>query len=323
MLSYLRLVVNFNDNGSFLKVINFPPRGIGEKTIEKIKNVAINRNIAFLEALLYVDISNKLKDKLDQFHDMIFRLQLFAKENSLVDLINLIIDIVGFKDYYQKDDDGVSRLENLSQLINVANDFESDLFGLDKVNEFVSFMYLNEISVDDYNKEQKVNLMTIHAAKGLEFDLVFITGLEEGLFPHDNSLSTDNIEEERRLMYVAITRAKNFLHITMASTRLMWGKRNYAIKSRFIGELPNNIIEGINLLSNKFDNVKDSNLNKDIDNSELDLEFNVGDIVKHNKFGNGKIIDIKAHANKLIGDVFFIGIGKKTLDLKIAKIKKV
>lgn len=321
MLFYLRLVLNTNDNASFLKIINFPPRGVGEKTIEKIKSIALDHNISLLEALLYVDLSSKLKNTVNQFYNMIFKLQLFAGQNSLVDLINLIINDVGIKDYYQKDNDENSRLENLSQLITVANDFESDLFGLDKVNEFVSFMYLNEVHVDDKNKEQKVNLMTIHSAKGLEFDLVFVTGLEEGLFPHDNSLNTNSIEEERRLMYVAITRAKKFLYMTRATTRLIWGKRNYAFKSRFISEIPNNIIEEVNLLANKADVVLDV-LNNDLD-YVIKTEFSIGDIVKHNKFGNGKIIDIKAHGNRLVGDIFFIGIGKKTLDLKIANIKKV
>jgi DNA helicase-2/ATP-dependent DNA helicase PcrA len=128
---------------------------------------------------------------------------------------------------------------------------------------------------------------------------------------------------------VAITRSRKILYITRASSRLMWGKRNYAIRSRFIAEIPDNVIQSDNLSNNllKFNNYESDDSNKNSDNilksKYLDLEFKIGDVVKHNKFGNGKIIDIVFENNRIIGDIFFIGIGKKTLDFKIAKIEKV
>jgi DNA helicase-2/ATP-dependent DNA helicase PcrA len=344
VLAYLRLLINNKDNDAFLKVVNFPTRGIGAKTIEHLQEISSTQGTSLYEACNIVE--GKQKQHLSKFTDLINKIQLGCKGLTLPETIGYVIETSGITEHYSNDKkNGNERLENLNELINAVTNFKSDSESNNIVAEFLAHAILESGEGQAQQTEQAVQLMTVHAAKGLEFKVIFIVGLEEGLFPHDNSIeSAKNLEEERRLMYVAITRAKENLYLLRACSRLMWGKRQLAPLSRFVNEVPNDLISNISGISkigcdtlsskdmlNNPDNI--NLLNRNISNpgcktshielTDKDLTLKIGDIVQHNKFGNGKIMQLNAEGKKLSAEIFFIGLGRKTLDLNIAKIEKV
>ena len=337
VLSYLRLILNKNDNEAFLRVVNVPARGLGAKTIENLQAVANEKNTSLFEACSLMDGKNAIN--LAKFTNLVNKID--QKDLSLPDLVNLVIEETGIAEMYRLDKkNGSEKLENLNELISAVTNFKIE----DENNSLATFLshaVLESGETQSQNYEQPVQLMTVHAAKGLEFEAVFIVGLEDGLFPHENCFeSMQGLEEERRLMYVAITRACKKLYLLRACSRLMWGKRISAPVSRFVNEIPSELILNISGISKIG---RCSLTHSDIDMHHLiptevsnpetkisrvtlsncDETIKIGDMVKHAKFGNGKILQLNIDGKKTTAEIFFIGIGKKNLDLNIAKIEKI
>ena len=281
LVAYLRLINNSKDDVSLLRAINAPKRGIGNKTIEKLEKKANDKNTSMFDVIedgkelafknLILDINEKMKDM------------------SFVELVELVLDESGLRDEYEeKTIENEAKLENLEEFKSIAKNFEDYNPG-STLEEF-----LVEISLISDVKETKsddvVTLMTSHAVKGLEFDIVFVTGLEEGLFPHANSIYDDSeLEEERRLFYVAITRAKKVLYLTNARSRVLFGQVQCNPPSRFINEINSEDIENM-FEENK--TTKEIKINKKDNFNDEDLELKAGDHVIHNVYKEGIVISV-------------------------------
>lgn len=247
--AYLKLIYNPNDSQSLKRIINVPKRSIGPSTVDKLFEIADKTNISFSEILKnideYDDFSSSVKIKLKTFYDLIQEFQSSFYKMDLAAFIGYILDKSGYiQDIKDTEDETTaeSRIDNLQEFISVAKEFtpqDDDILG-----EFLSQVSLVS-DIDSYIDEtQALTLMTLHSAKGLEFDTVFLSGLEEGIFPHSRSLdSPSEMEEERRLMYVGITRAKRNLYMSYAKRRKMWGDYKYYNPSKFISEIPQDLIE--------------------------------------------------------------------------------
>ena len=277
LISYLRLIYNTSDDISLTRIINVPKRKIGLKTIEKISLKAINNNISMFEA---IDSGKEL-----EFKKLILELIKDSKDLSLTELVDDILDKTGIRATLEKEDsiESIARLENLEEFKSITMNFESR-YGIISLEDF-----LNEISLVSDIEEAKdnkdvVTMMTVHAAKGLEFDYVFLIGMEENLFPHSRSIeANDELEEERRLCYVAVTRAKKKLYITSCNTRMLYGLDNHNPKSRFINEISEDYLDDIKICGN----TKKSTIT--IDDS---INYTLGEKVKHSEFGLGVIVGI-------------------------------
>lgn len=336
ILCYLRLVLNPNDNEAFLRVVNFPTRGIGMRSIENLQTIATENNLSLYMASNLLE--GKPRQSINKFITLINQLREQIADMSIAETINHVINSSGIAEHYSQDKKGgVERLENLNELVNSVSSHKTDE-NLATLADFLSYAVLESGDRQAQNPEYAVQLMTVHAAKGLEFKVVFVVGLEDGLFPHENSLHTEqNLEEERRLIYVAITRAKEQLYMLRACSRLMWGKRQAAPISRFVNEIPSELIRNISCIS-KIGQSEIMQVNSDdcysvVANPETktsraylanqDMSIKIGDMVKHIKFGNGKVMRLNTDGKKTIAEIFFIGLGKKTLDLNIAKLEHV
>lgn len=343
VLAYLRLIVNVHDNEAFLRVVNFPTRGIGPKTVENLQKLAIAHNVSMFEAVDF--LQGKSKVTVNKFNDLIRLMQLECKSLSLPEIVSYVIESSGIRTHFENEPrEGEERLGNLNELVTAVSGIRPD-GEIDPLVEFLSHAVLESGDNQANKYESSVQLMTVHASKGLEFKVVFVVGLEDGLFPHDNSLQSEkSVEEERRLMYVAVTRAREKLYLLRACSRLLWGKRLSAPISRFVNEIPHDLILNISGVSkigyshlaeyNTTDNLNSmSNFDYHIQNPESktsrlslkdkDVTIKIGDMVRHAKFGNGKILRLNADGKKMTAEIFFIGLGKKTLDLNIANIDKV
>ncbi|MCE4553214.1 UvrD-helicase domain-containing protein [Roseateles cellulosilyticus] len=265
-LAYLRLLENANDDTSFLRVVNFPTRGIGAKTLETLQDLAKASGRSLYQTVSAVP--GKGGANLVAFTNLIDSTRNLTQGLTLREIIEQVLETSGLADFYRTDKDGAERLENLDELVNAAEAFVmQEGFGKNAVglpvdevagpgtpgavpdaetgeimSPLVAFLTHASLEAGDNQAQagqDAVQLMTVHSAKGLEFDAVFITGLEEGLFPHENAMSDhDGLEEERRLMYVAITRARQKLSMSFCQTRMLHGQTRYHIKSRFFDELP-------------------------------------------------------------------------------------
>ena len=246
-MAYLRLANNPHDNMAFLRVANIPARAIGETALKKLDVIATEKKCSLYQAAQ--QLTDKERKKYQPFINVIDDVQNYCHGRTISDQTRLVIEYSGLETMYKDDKkEGEERLDNLYELISAAEVFIAENKHAD-IDEFLAFSTLDS----DMNKKKKednvdaVKLMTVHASKGLEFDAVFLTGLEESLFPHGNSLGDPNaIEEERRLMYVALTRAKKALYISYAEERLLHGQRQRFIKSRFLKEIPQKLLQSIN-----------------------------------------------------------------------------
>lgn len=336
ILAYLNLLNNRNDNHNFYRIINVPKRSIGEKTLEKIAEIANEKNIPMLDALQFVDETNirgAVKNTLKDFYNMIQGIYLSLDELSVKEVFDEVITKTKYFDSIE--DNKEDRVKNIEELLN-------SIIELEKRNPHISLAdYLDMVSLTASTDEMEENenfvkLMTIHSSKGLEFDYVFIAGMEDGLFPSCSfESSEEDIEEERRLCYVAVTRAKKELYISYASERMTWGQMNYNRKpSRFIYEmkqdnleyLVNNIItlsktkkiSSSSFREDKFQ-VKKENFNpfsirKSKEIHETNSKYKVGDTVTHKKFGKGRI----KHVDKKSLTIDFM-VGEKKLALILAE----
>lgn len=287
LIAYLRLIYNEKDNISLLRVINTPKRGIGNKTVSNLINVANIENKSIYEVIT--------SGKELEFKKVIENLKEISKNITLTELIDKILDVTGMKQEYQSEKslEADIRLENLEEFKSITKAFEEQ-YGSVSLEDFLLEISLVS-DVNEYRDDKnRISLMTVHSVKGLEFDYVFVIGLEEGIFPHINSLlDNSEVEEERRLMYVAITRAKKKLYLVNARMRTLYGKEQANPQSRFLNEIDNDLLE-----KSFKDDVK---IEKKEMFREEDVEYNVGDYVYHEVFGNGKVVEV---TNTLVSIAF-------------------
>ena len=349
VLAYLRLIVNSSDEESLKRVINYPARGIGQVTINKIILAAQKHDLTLYETIkrnneLSIGLSGSVLTKLQNFIDLIDVFKIQNKKLNAFDLTKEVIEKVRIIDELKKDDspEGISRVENVQELLNGIRDFIEDQKELvdsnDKLSEFLSTVSLSTDFDIESEDQDKLSLMTLHLSKGLEFNHVFIVGLEEDLFPSALSYNTrSELEEERRLFYVGITRAKENLYLSYANSRYRWGKLIYCEESRFLNEIdkdyvkiikPNSLKSNVTLLPRKDIIYKSkSNLKRlpKTSNSTPTIQINIseGDNVSHEKFGIGEIIKVEGTGNDSKATVNFKKFGLKNLLLRFAKLNKV
>tara|TARA_B100000073_G_scaffold48917_1_gene36101 strand:+ start:4322 stop:6496 length:2175 start_codon:yes stop_codon:yes gene_type:complete len=332
-IAYLRVVFNNKDNPSFERSISNPTRGVGEKTLAKIRQTAKKFNISYIKASAkLVDeglISGRGGSGLKDYLDFIVGCKQFIAEHSLSELMELIIKESGLYAYHAKEpgEKGKTRTENLEELITATKNFEQSIKE-EKSNLEIAQSYLDIISLDSGERQASeyddaAQLMTMHSAKGLEFKLVLITGLEESLFPHGRSLeSSAQLEEERRLCYVAITRAMEKLYITYAESRRLHGNDTFNPPSRFIKEVPKELIDEIrpraqtNIPYNR----------KDFKETKLEFEQEIGvalgQKVKHKRFGEGIVLNYEGSGESARVQVNFDKSGTKWLVVTYANLEK-
>lgn len=244
ILAYLKLTYNNNDSQSLKRIINVPKRSIGNTTLEKLYEISFKQNIPIYSILEEIDnydeFNNSTKRKLSEFYNLIEKLKRNSSSLNLPEFIAFVLDESGYLNELKEENniEAETRIENLQEFINVAREFEPT----ENDNSFGEFLAQVSLvsDIDSYSDDsQNLTLMTLHSAKGLEFNAVFLAGLEEGIFPHSRSFNTNSeMEEERRLMYVGVTRAKKKLFISHAKRRMMWGEYRYYNPSRFLSEIP-------------------------------------------------------------------------------------
>ena len=270
LISYLKLIYNKNDDISLVRIINVPKRGIGDKTISNLSDKSFKLNKCIYDVIE--------TGKEQEFKKIIEELKENSKDATLTELVDLILDKTGIRKELESEKtvDAEIRLSNLEEFKSITRTYEenSDSPTLEEFLEEISLVAdMNEHK----NETNVVTLMTVHAAKGLEFDYVFVIGMEEGLFPHLNSMETEDLEEERRLCYVAITRAKKKLWLINAKSRMIYGKHDNYFPSRFISEIPDEYLE------------KDEN-KKQTTSITSDEEYKLGEILEHKIFGQGVVV---------------------------------
>ncbi|TES97360.1 DNA helicase PcrA [Patescibacteria group bacterium] len=319
ILAYLQLILNPNDEVAFERIINVPPRGIGQQTLRKIHQLKRGKGKSFLELLKSKDNLNRFKPKqkraLGKFAKLLGKFQKLALKKNVLLLIDEVLNRSGYADYLQDGtEEGEIRFENLQELKTVAKEYQ-DLKPEDSLRAFLEKVALIT-DIDHYNENEKaLTLMTLHSAKGLEFPVVFIAGMEEGIFPHSRTFfDPSDLEEERRLCYVGVTRAKKHLYLICAQKRALWGDIQVNSRSRFLADVPEELISYISTgeRENSFEDVENF-----LDGAETDFE--VGDKVKHPKFGEGKIVEIKKDRIAIA----FEGKGIKKVVAGLAPVKKI
>lgn len=250
IVAYLKLIYNPNDSQSFKRIVNIPKRAIGDTTIKNLQAIADANDTSLFGAVQNLDevegINSKTKEKLKKFAEMILSFKSVSNTYELREFVSLVIEKSGYLRELneEKTPENESRIDNLQELVNVSGEFEAE----DKDNVLGEFLSQVALVSDIDGMEtisNNVTLMTLHAAKGLEFPIVFLAGLEEGIFPHQRTFNSNSeLEEERRLMYVGVTRAEETLYLTSAKRRQMWGEYKYYNPSRFLQEIPEELLEG-------------------------------------------------------------------------------
>jgi DNA helicase-2/ATP-dependent DNA helicase PcrA len=317
-LAYLRLLTNPEDDGAFLRVVNFPTRGIGARTLEQLADTAARSGASLWQAAC------TSSGKVAGFAKLVEAMKQVVADLPLHEAIDHVIEASGLADFYRADKDGADRLENLNELVNAAA-----LFGEEAEEKTLeSFLAHAALEAGEHQAgagHDALQLMTVHAAKGLEFHAVFITGLEESLFPHEQSAHEENgLEEERRLMYVAITRARRRLYLSHAQSRMLHGQIRYGMPSRFLDELPEQVLLHLNRRSDpgypSAQQPTSSYGNRAASSAGNDTGYKVGQSVAHAKFGTGIIIDFEGRGADARVQVKFREAGTKWLALAYAKL---
>ncbi|WP_040502195.1 UvrD-helicase domain-containing protein [Herbaspirillum sp. YR522] len=370
-IAYLQLMDNLHNDSAFLRVVNFPTRGIGAKAMEQLQDAARQHGCSLYAAVPYV--AGKAGSSLNAFINLIEGARFETQQLPLPETVNVVLDRSGLVAHYRNEKEGADRIENLEQLVSAATLFVSEEgYGLDApaflgpqaqasageaigsadgiqvidadaplvtimspLSAFLSHASLEAGDNQAQAGQDALQLMTVHSAKGLEFDAVFITGMEEGLFPHENSAKEDRgVEEERRLMYVAITRARKRLFMTFSQTRMLHGQTRYNLRSRFLSELPEESLKWLSpkvqerswfaLPKSAWDEAPESGNNRIAQNfSRADSGWRIGQNVAHAKFGEGVIVNIEGGGGATRAHINFGKFGMKLLDLSIAKLDKV
>ena len=328
-LAYLRLLANPDDDTAFSRVVNFPTRGIGSRSIEALQEAAHRANSSLYNAA--AGLSGKAGTAVGNFIRLIETLRSETENLPLPEIIEHLIEKSGLRQHYLTEKEGRERLENLDELINAATSFvqeEADTPPELAANPVASFLAHASLEAGEHQAgegQDAVQLMTVHAAKGLEFDVVFITGLEHGLFPHENAAQErDGLEEERRLMYVAVTRARKRLYLTHAQTRMLHGQTRNCVPSAFLEELPEELLRKVghtpayvaqpSLPRRRAEG--DSGLHQQNEAGG----FRVGQNVQHAKFGLGVIVAAEGRGGDARVQVNFGAQGMKWLALEYAKL---
>lgn len=392
-LAYLRLMDNPHDDTAWLRVVNFPTRGIGARSLEQLGDIAREHNISLFRAVPYM--TGRAATNLGRFVELIQSMAHQAQSLTLPELIEHVTEHSGLIQHYENDREGQDRLENLRELVSAAAAFvieenwsdwpagrvddtlmvpteQSASAGEGRVaspgvasgdsaeaaalvdvmvpmSPLAAFLSHASLEAGDNQAqagEDAVQLMTVHASKGLEFDAVFITGVEEGLFPHENSLmEASGLEEERRLMYVAITRARERLYLTLAQSRMLHGQTRYAMRSRFLEEIPEEHLKWLTPKENRIVQPdtpswsgafrRGGNAYQDARHSAVprtarsltnvvtvgERNFRIGQGVRHPKFGDGTIVSLSGSGMDAQAQIQFRDVGAKTLALGIAKLE--
>jgi len=346
-LAYLRLIENPADDTAFLRVVNFPPRGIGARTLEQLADAAHAGGSSLCAAV--GSLTGKAGTNLGAFVKLIDSLRFETAHLSLAEIVDTVIQRCGLIPHYQTEREGQERIENLNELVNAAAAFVAEEgYAQDapatqsSANDsavqiptpLAAFLSHASLEAGDNQAEagqDALQLMTVHAAKGLEFHTVFITGLEEGLFPHENSLTElDGLEEERRLMYVAITRARRRLYVSFAQSRLLHGQTRYGIRSRFLEELPQTAVKWLTPRvaargGGRFGQWHDSGVRPAAPaaaplRSVPSHGLRIGQSVRHARFGEGVVINLEGSGDDARAQVNFGALGVKWLALAVAKL---
>ncbi|MEZ5603687.1 MAG: 3'-5' exonuclease [Burkholderiaceae bacterium] len=388
-LAYLRLLENPDDDGAFLRVVNFPARGIGARTLEALQDAASASGRSLFAAV--GSLGGAAAAKLGAFAALIGRLRADTQALPLTDVVEHLIDRSGLLAHYQAEREGQDRIENLRELVNAAAGFlaeegigqdvpanfgvsgdgssggapgeagvlDADAPGAARITPLAAFLAHASLEAGENQAGEgsdAVQLMTVHAAKGLEFDAVFITGLEEGLFPHENSIAEpEGLEEERRLMYVAITRARRRLYLSFSQTRMLHGQTRYSLRSRFLDELPPGLLKWLTPRGQpaapagyregwggawegfgRQGGAARSRAAADSDTGRLSgaeqraaqrfdrgVAFRVGQGVAHARFGEGVIVGIEGSGDDARVQVNFGREGLKWLALSVARLEPI
>ncbi|MYN46875.1 UvrD-helicase domain-containing protein [Pseudoduganella sp. FT93W] len=372
-IAYLQLMDNPHNDSAFLRVVNFPTRGIGLRSIEALQAAADQYGISLYAAVPHV--AGKAGSSLAGFVRLIEGARFETQQMALPELVRVVLEHSGLLTHYQTEKEGADRIENLEQMVSAATQFVSEegygqgapahlgpaaqaQAGAAVINQdgieildadaplpavmsplsaFLSHASLEAGDNQATVGQDAVQMMTVHSAKGLEFNNVFITGLEEGLFPHESSSREhDGVEEERRLMYVAITRARQRLYMCFAQTRMLHGQTRYNMKSRFFDELPEESLKWLSakVQSHWFASPKsawdaapvlgsDNAIAQKIAHKSAGSGWRIGESVQHAKFGEGVIVNIEGSGPSARAQINFGNVGMKVLDLSIAKLERI
>lgn len=344
MIAYLRLITNPHDDLSFERVVNVPKRGIGQTTVDRLRAYAEENDISLYEAVQEVDftgVTKRAANALSQFGQLIDR---FRKQQAFLtatDMVESVLENTGYEEMLENERtiEAQSRLENLEELLTVTKEFEK---AQEEDKSLIAFLTdlalvadIDQVDEENPNQKGKVTLMTLHAAKGLEFPVVFMIGMEENVFPHSRSMmDNEELEEERRLAYVGITRAEKVLYLTNAEMRTLFGQTNMNPISRFINEIPEELIEGIEQVKmSMYGNFGQSKTNEILPKRKAqkinrttgaeNLEWKPGDKAEHKMWGVGTVVNVKFNGEDTELDIAFPApTGIKRLLAKFAPITK-
>ncbi len=333
-LAYLRLAAVRNDDSAFERIINTPTRGIGNRSVEEVRSLARRDNISLWQAMSDIVqhklLNGRALNAFRGFIDLIESMTLEIEGNELHEVLDAIIKRSGLIEHYKKDTSGKAedRIENLEELVSAAQEFEAPQTDdedpqMDPLSEFLAHAALEagEAQADVY--EDSLQLMTLHAAKGLEYPLVFLTGMEEGLFPHQRSKNDlEQLEEERRLCYVGMTRAMQKLILTHAEVRRLYGQETYPQPSRFIREIPGELISSVRF-GQSSDSFEPQTSSDYYDDEPHEDGLGLGQRVYHNTFGEGVILNLEGQGSHTRVQVNFQEAGSKWLVAAYADLQKV
>lgn len=328
ILAYVRLAANPSDDVSLTRIINVPKRGIGEATVAKVRAVAEENGMSIFDAIKNIDelpISASIKSKLSKFLAMIEDFINTSKEMSIAGLMEYILEKTGYMKELENENtpDAISRVENLQEMIGAAREFEERMPDA-HLEDFLAELALVSDVDNMQDEENTVVLMTLHSAKGLEFPVVFLTGMDEGIFPHSRSLTeSSQLEEERRLCYVGITRAKQKLYITRAWSRNLYGNTSYYMASRFLKEISPEYLDTGESKEEESKPAKSYFKSGEVYEKPKPVgTLKPGDKVKHAKWGEGVVVDIEGMDEDAEVFINFPDVGEKHLILKYAPITK-
>ena len=347
ILAYLRLIENLNDEESLRRIINFPSRGIGQTTLDKLTLISERQNISLFDSISNlndpsVKINKGTIEKLENFRNQILSFKVFSQNNNAYETVSHIINKIQIVNFYKNEGslESFNRIENIEELVNGINDFiegQEELFESDKSLS----RYLEDVALysetDKQVSNEKVSLMTVHMAKGLEFPIVYVLGMEENLFPSIMSVnSREEVEEERRLFYVAMTRAEKSLTLSYCNQRFKWGNLIECEPSRFLSEIDNKYtnknsldqqqpshIDNTLLRLRNFKKRKNISKLKSFKSSSQKIKINIkiNDVVFHERFGKGEVKQIEEDGENSRATINFNNSGEKKVLLKFAKLK--
>jgi DNA helicase-2/ATP-dependent DNA helicase PcrA len=346
LLAYLRLIANPDDDISLARIINVPKRGVGSTSVDKIANYAIDNDLSLFQALYEIEqigVSARVINALVEFRELIRNLGNMQDYLSVTELAEEIIDKSGYREMLklEKTLEAQSRLENIDEFLSVTQTFEKqndDKSLVAFLTDLALVSDIDKLDEDDQDQSNAIVLMTLHSAKGLEFPVVFLIGLEEGVFPHSRSLmEEDEMQEERRLMYVGVTRAEKELFITNAQMRTLFGRTSMNPESRFIAEIPSELVENLNeekkksiSSSSSFNSARRLEKRPPVSRPIAastggdDISWAVGDKAEHKKWGIGTVVSVKGSGEGKELDIAFPSpVGIKRLLAKFAPINRI